>query len=221
MISVKRCTATSLSASHHHHHQQQHNPPQHNGHSLGNHQSSTVQIRSSSAGRAASSTGCGGGSGANNNRLIRSRNSAYSIGGCGGGGGAYTNGYSSGGSPGGGPTNGFSAFLGNGSSSSLYHSTSNNSVLGSKSRSNIGGDFYEFDSLFLVPKCALTYDKAMSLRKDLAAYDFNIRILEDTPKGNVWICKCPEFYESCCQSVESTATLPLSNVAINQVNDKF
>ncbi|KAL1398338.1 hypothetical protein pipiens_000217, partial [Culex pipiens pipiens] len=27
----------------------------------------------------------------------------------------------------------------------------------------------------------------MSLRKDLAAYDFNIRILEDTPRGNVWI----------------------------------
>lgn len=60
-------------------------------------------------------------------------------------------------------------------------------MLGVKSRAV--GDIFEFDSLFLVPKCALTYDKAMSLRKDLAAYDFNIRILEDTPKGNVWICK--------------------------------
>ncbi|XP_055546534.1 histone-lysine N-methyltransferase, H3 lysine-79 specific isoform X23 [Wyeomyia smithii] len=182
MISVKRCAATNISASHHHHqhHAHHHNQP----HSQGNPNSSTtVQIRSSSAGRAASNNSAGSGS-SNNNRLIRSRNSYQHIGGSGV---AYTNGgYSSGGLSGGGPTNGFSSLLTNGSSGSLYHSTSNNSVLGSKSR-NIGGDIYEFDSLFLVPKCALTYDKAMSLRKDLAAYDFNIRILEDTPKGNVWI----------------------------------
>lgn len=116
----------------------------------------------------------------NNNRLIRSRNSPY-LGG----------GYSSGGSPGGGP-----AIIANGGS--LYYS--NSSVLGPLTSKNTRGsegdqqqqgDIYdELDSLFLVPKCALTYDKAMSLRKDLAAYDFNIRILEDTPRGNVWICKC-------------------------------
>lgn len=197
MISVKRCAATNISASHHHHHHAHHHNPTHShNHSSNPNSSTTVQFRSSSAGRAASSNSAGIGS-ANNNRLIRSRNSVQHIGSAaagGGGGGAssgvpYTNGgYSSGGLSGGGPTNGYSSILTNGSGS-LYHSTSNNSVLSSKSR-NIGGDIYEFDSLFLVPKCALTYDKAMSLRKDLAAYDFNIRILEDTPKGNVWICKC-------------------------------
>ncbi|XP_053697278.1 MAP7 domain-containing protein 2 isoform X10 [Sabethes cyaneus] len=200
MISVKRCAATNISANHHHHHHaHHHNPPQHS-HNHGSNPNSpaTFQIRSSSAGRAASHHSTSGSGSSNNNRLIRSRNSYQHIGaaahngGGGGGGGsggiAYTNGgYSSGGLSGGGPTNGYSSILTNGGSGgSLYHSTSNNSVLGSKSR-NIGGDIYEFDSLFLVPKCALTYDKAMSLRKDLAAYDFNIRILEDTPKGNVWI----------------------------------
>ncbi|XP_039429656.1 MAP7 domain-containing protein 1 isoform X13 [Culex pipiens pallens] len=169
MISVKRCAATNLSATpHHHHHQQQHH--HHNGHHV------PVQVRSLSAGRAAgksNGTAVSGITGSNNNnRLIRSRNSPY-LGG----------GYSSGGSPGGGP-----AIIANGGS--LYYS--NNSVLGpTKSRSGLseaGSDIYdELDSLFLVPKCALTYDKAMSLRKDLAAYDFNIRILEDTPRGNVWI----------------------------------
>lgn len=181
MISVKRCTATSISASHHHHHQQHGNSHQHQRHPIQN--APTVpQVRSSSAGRAASA-----GSGSNNNnRLIRSRNSPY----------LSANGYSSGGSPGGGPdraaaANGYSIITNGGS---LYYS--NNSVLGTKSQSSVlggaasGGDIFELDSLFLVPKCALTYDKAMSLRKDLAAYDFNIRILEDTPKGNVWICKC-------------------------------
>uniref|UniRef100_A0A8D8F9L3 (northern house mosquito) hypothetical protein n=1 Tax=Culex pipiens TaxID=7175 RepID=A0A8D8F9L3_CULPI len=171
MISVKRCAATNLSATpHHHHHQQQHH--HHNGHHV------PVQVRSLSAGRAAgksNGTAVSGSTGSNNNnRLIRSRNSPY-LGG----------GYSSGGSPGGGP-----AIIANGGS--LYYS--NSSVLGpTKSRSGLseaGSDIYdELDSLFLVPKCALTYDKAMSLRKDLAAYDFNIRILEDTPRGNVWICK--------------------------------
>ncbi|XP_065092890.1 inner centromere protein A isoform X17 [Ochlerotatus camptorhynchus] len=173
MISVKRCTATNISASHHHHHQQHGTSHQHHNHHSQN--ATTVQVRSSSAGRAASS-----GSN-NNNRLIRSRNSPY----------LSANGYSSGGSPGGGPdraANGYSIITNGGS---LYYS--NNSVLGTKSQSSVlggassGGDIFELDSLFLVPKCALTYDKAMSLRKDLAAYDFNIRILEDTPKGNVWI----------------------------------
>ncbi|XP_038115586.1 MAP7 domain-containing protein 1 isoform X11 [Culex quinquefasciatus] len=169
MISVKRCAATNLSATpHHHHHQQQHH--HHNGHHV------PVQVRSLSAGRTAgksNGTTVSGSTGSNNNnRLIRSRNSPY-LGG----------GYSSGGSPGGGP-----AIIANGGS--LYYS--NSSVLGpTKSRSGLseaGSDIYdELDSLFLVPKCALTYDKAMSLRKDLAAYDFNIRILEDTPRGNVWI----------------------------------
>lgn len=176
MISVKRCTATNISASHHHHHQQHGNShQQHHHHHTQN--AATVQVRSSSAGRAASS-----GSN-NNNRLIRSRNSPY----------LSANGYSSGVSPGGGPdqaANGYSIITNGGS---LYYS--NNSVLGTNSQSSIlsessGGDIFELDSLFLVPKCALTYDKALSLRKDLAAYDFNIRILEDTPKGNVWICKC-------------------------------
>lgn len=52
---------------------------------------------------------------------------------------------------------------------------------------------YDFDSLFLLPKCAFTSDKAMSLRKDLqqAGYNFNIKVLENTPSGNVnvWLCK--------------------------------
>lgn len=138
-----------------------HQHQHHNGHG---HQHQVQQVRSLSAGRKPNgTTGTN-----NNNRLIRSRNSPY-LGG----------GYSSGGSPGGGP-----AIIANGGS--LYYS--NNSVLGPAAKSE-AADIYELDSLFLVPKCALTYDKAMSLRKDLAAYDFNIRILEDTPRGNVWICK--------------------------------
>lgn len=50
-------------------------------------------------------------------------------------------------------------------------------------------ELQDFDSLFLIPKCAFASDKAMNLRKDLAAYNFNIKIFENTPKGNVWICK--------------------------------
>lgn len=47
----------------------------------------------------------------------------------------------------------------------------------------------DFDNLFLLPKCAFASDKKMSLRRDLATYNFNINIVADTPKGNVWICK--------------------------------
>jgi hypothetical protein len=47
----------------------------------------------------------------------------------------------------------------------------------------------EFDSLFLLPKSALASHKKFNLRRDLARYNFNINIVADTPKGNVWICK--------------------------------
>lgn len=47
----------------------------------------------------------------------------------------------------------------------------------------------DFDNLFLLPKCALASHKKFNLRRDLARYNFNINIVADTPKGNVWICK--------------------------------
>lgn len=47
----------------------------------------------------------------------------------------------------------------------------------------------DFDDLFLLPKCALASHKKFNLRRDLARYNFNINIVADTPKGNVWICK--------------------------------
>lgn len=47
----------------------------------------------------------------------------------------------------------------------------------------------DFDSLFLLPKCALASHKKFNLRRDLARYNFNIDVVADTPKGNVWICK--------------------------------
>lgn len=47
----------------------------------------------------------------------------------------------------------------------------------------------DFDDLFLLPKCALASHKKVNLRRDLARYNFNINIVADTPKGNVWICK--------------------------------
>lgn len=47
----------------------------------------------------------------------------------------------------------------------------------------------DFDNLFLLPKCALASHKKLNLRRDLARYNFNINIVADTPKGNVWICK--------------------------------
>lgn len=47
----------------------------------------------------------------------------------------------------------------------------------------------DFDNLFLLPKCALASHKKSNLRRDLARYNFNINIVADTPKGNVWICK--------------------------------
>lgn len=47
----------------------------------------------------------------------------------------------------------------------------------------------DFDNLFLLPKCAFASHKKIYLRRDLARYNFNINIVADTPKGNVWICK--------------------------------
>lgn len=47
----------------------------------------------------------------------------------------------------------------------------------------------DFDNLFLLPKCAFALHKKNYLRRDLARYNFNINIVADTPKGNVWICK--------------------------------
>ena len=75
---------------------------------------------------------------------------------------------------------------------SLYYSSSNGYGVGTASVNPKIRDIYEFDSLFLLPSCALTSDKALNLRKDLAAYDFDINILEDSPRGshNVWQCKC-------------------------------
>ncbi|XP_055637081.1 ensconsin isoform X34 [Toxorhynchites rutilus septentrionalis] len=178
MISVKRCPATSLSASHNHHHNHHQNQQHshHNPHSH-SHRIPPVQIRSSSAGRAASNS-CN--SGSNSKRFGRSRNNSLYVNGTG-----ITGYCSSGESTGGGDSGNSYSIITNGGSLYYNGSSSHHSVLGVKTRA--GGDIFEFDSLFLVPKCALTYDKAMSLRKDLAAYDFNIRILEDTPKGNVWI----------------------------------
>uniref|UniRef100_A0A182QWA3 Uncharacterized protein n=1 Tax=Anopheles farauti TaxID=69004 RepID=A0A182QWA3_9DIPT len=75
---------------------------------------------------------------------------------------------------------------------SLYYSSSNGGYGVSTASVNPKiRDIYEFDSLFLLPACALTSDKALNLRKDLAAYDFDIKILEDSPRGNhnVWQCE--------------------------------
>lgn len=47
----------------------------------------------------------------------------------------------------------------------------------------------DFDNLFLLPKCAFASHKKVYLRRDLARYNFNINIVADTPKGNVWLCK--------------------------------
>lgn len=47
----------------------------------------------------------------------------------------------------------------------------------------------DFDNLFLLPKCAFDSHRKVFLRRDLARYNFNINIVADTPKGNVWICK--------------------------------
>lgn len=47
----------------------------------------------------------------------------------------------------------------------------------------------DLDNLFLLPKCAFDSHRKIYLRRDLARYNFNINIVADTPKGNVWICK--------------------------------
>lgn len=45
------------------------------------------------------------------------------------------------------------------------------------------------DHLFLLPERVLGMD-SVQLRKDLAALDFKVQLLQSAPSGNVWLCKC-------------------------------
>lgn len=44
------------------------------------------------------------------------------------------------------------------------------------------------DHLFLLPKRALAMD-TLRLQKDLAGLDFDARLLQQAPMGNIWLCK--------------------------------
>lgn len=44
------------------------------------------------------------------------------------------------------------------------------------------------DHLFLLPERVLGMDGAQ-LRKDLAALDFKVQLLQSAPSGNVWLCE--------------------------------
>uniref|UniRef100_A0A182STQ2 Uncharacterized protein n=1 Tax=Anopheles maculatus TaxID=74869 RepID=A0A182STQ2_9DIPT len=216
MISVKRPSVSSHPSAHHHHHHHHHQPHHHHHHHKQHHQLHSLQNGASSAGSVTSAPLVTTTS-ANNNRLIRSRNQ-LSTGSeqqdgkhqpqnhwnpQAGGGGFVSNGGlgigTFGGVVGGGQVNrptGAASWTGTGSGcsiitngGSLYYSSSNGGYGVSTAAVNPKiRDIYEFDSLFLLPACALTSDKALNLRKDLAAYDFDIKILEDSPRGshNVW-----------------------------------
>ncbi|XP_035902195.1 hyphally regulated cell wall protein 3 isoform X12 [Anopheles stephensi] len=215
MISVKRPSVSSHPSAHHHHHHH-HQPHHHHHHHKQHHQLHSLQNGASSAGSVTSASLVTTTS-ANNNRLIRSRNQ-LSTGSeqqqdgkhqpqthwnpqAGGGGFVSNGGLGIGtfGGVAGGQVNrptGAASWTGTGSGcsiitngGSLYYSSSNGGYGVSTATVNPKiRDIYEFDSLFLLPACALTSDKALNLRKDLAAYDFDIKILEDSPRGshNVW-----------------------------------
>lgn len=51
------------------------------------------------------------------------------------------------------------------------------------------------DHLFLLPERVLGMDGAQ-LRKDLAALDFKVQLLQSAPSGNVWLCKYTEDWSS-------------------------
>uniref|UniRef100_A0A182MJE5 Uncharacterized protein n=1 Tax=Anopheles culicifacies TaxID=139723 RepID=A0A182MJE5_9DIPT len=210
MISVKRPSVSSHPSAHHHHHQTHHHyqhKQHHQPHSLQNGASSTNSVTSAPLVTTTS---------ANNNRIIRSRNQLSTgseqhqegklqhpnhwnphNGGFVSNGGSGIGTFSS---VGGGQANrptGSASWTGTGSGcsiitngGSLYYSNGGYGVSTASVNPKIR-DIYEFDSLFLLPACALTSDKALNLRKDLAAYDFNIKILEDSPRAshNVWQCK--------------------------------
>lgn len=59
------------------------------------------------------------------------------------------------------------------------------------------------DHLFLLPERVLGMDGAQ-LRKDLAALDFKVQLLQSAPSGNVWLCKyrvdsfSPPFFHRLC-----------------------
>ena len=74
----------------------------------------------------------------------------------------------------------------------------------------------DFDNLFLLPKCALDSHRKVFLRRDLARYNFNINIVADTPKGNVWICKYSFSY-----SFMSLCALISRNRRSNAMNGKL
>uniref|UniRef100_A0A182VVS5 Uncharacterized protein n=1 Tax=Anopheles minimus TaxID=112268 RepID=A0A182VVS5_9DIPT len=213
MISVKRPSVSSHPSAHHHHHQTHHHYQQKQHHQLHSLQHGATSASSVTSAPLVTTTSV------NNNRIIRSRNqlsiaceqqqdskhhhpnhwNPHS-------GGFVPNGGTGigtfGSVGGGGQTNrptGASSWTGTGSGcsiitngGSLYYSSSNGGYGVSTASVNPKiRDIYEFDSLFLLPACALTSDKALNLRKDLAAYDFNIKILEDSPRvsHNVWQCK--------------------------------
>jgi hypothetical protein len=68
-------------------------------------------------------------------------------------------------------------------------SGNNNKSLSSNNYRQIQWLNIDFDNLFLLPKCAFDSHRKVYLRRDLARYNFNINIVADTPKGNVFICK--------------------------------
>ncbi|XP_070492142.1 ensconsin isoform X11 [Chironomus tepperi] len=71
----------------------------------------------------------------------------------------------------------------------------------------------DFDNLFLLPKCAFASHKKIYLRRDLARYNFNINIVADTPKGNVWISGNKEttnMQQQCRPGSANKETIPLS-----------
>ncbi|XP_053661167.1 uncharacterized protein LOC128710152 [Anopheles marshallii] len=216
MISVKRPSVSSHPSAHHHHHhhqphQHQHHKQHHQLHSLQNGASSASSVTSaplvattsannnriirsrnqlSTAGeheqhQEAKHLHPGHWNPQSGSFVSNGGTGVGPFGGVGGGGGAQVNR----------PT-GAASWTGTGSGcsiitngGSLYYSNSNGGYGVSTASVNPKiRDIYEFDSLFLLPACALTSDKALNLRKDLAAYDFDIKILEDSPRGshNVW-----------------------------------
>ncbi|XKL64760.1 hypothetical protein PGB90_004846 [Kerria lacca] len=56
------------------------------------------------------------------------------------------------------------------------------------SSTNSQGPQEGIDHLFLLPERVLGMD-SVQLRKDLAALDFKVQLLQSAPSGNVWLCK--------------------------------
>ncbi|KAG8269110.1 hypothetical protein J6590_008358 [Homalodisca vitripennis] len=73
------------------------------------------------------------------------------------------------------------------------------------------------DHLFLLPERVLTMDSA-SLHRDLAGLDFSVHLLQDGPRGNVWLCKMKQILVSLSNGRKCRAENRISaiNPAINE-----